>query len=115
MEDLPAGCKRIVVSTDLLALLPQHLGYRAGGFRLPGALVEAFTAPDTTIQLRQHAFSLEQDLVRSPYGSDRALIGSTALKLQEIAEQGAPDDQTLSTRSDALRSELLRLAKVSVA
>jgi hypothetical protein len=112
LEDLPAGCKRIVVYTDLLELLPQQFRYRAGGCRLPGALIEAFTDPDTTVQLRTHASWLEQDLVRSPYGSDRALIGSAVHMLQQMTEQDATVDLSLRTRSDALCSELNRLAMV---
>jgi hypothetical protein len=115
LEDLPSGCKRVVVYTDLLELLPQQFRYQAEGCRLPGALTEAFTAPDTTVQLRTHASWLEQDLVRSPYGSDRALIGSAVHMLQQIAEQGASDDTSLKTRSDTRCSELLRLARVTSA
>ena len=115
LADLPAGRKHVVVYTDLLEVLPRHFRYRAENSRLSGALTEAVTDPETTVQLRMHASRLEQDLVRSPYGSDRALIGSAIQLLHQIAEQGASDDGSLMTRSDARCSELYRLATLTLA
>ena len=114
LADLPAGRKHVVVYTDLLELLPEQFRYRAEVTRLPGTLTEAVIEPDTTAKLRRNASWLERDLVRSPYPSDRALIGSAVHTLQWLTEREAPADSSLQTRSDARCSELLRLATASV-
>lgn len=114
LAELPSGRKHIVVFTDLLELLPDQLRYRAEGTRLPGTLTEAVTEPDTTAQLRANAIQLEQDLVLSPYPSDRALIGSAVHTLQWLTEREARVDRSLRDRSDARCAQLLHLATVSV-
>ncbi len=114
LDVLPAGCRHVVVYTELLELLPRHFEYRASKSRLLGTLTEAVAAPDTADQLRSHASWLEQDLIQCPYGSDNALIGSAVHTLQQIAEYGARDDTSLIGRSDRRCSALLRLAEVTV-
>jgi len=114
LADLPSGRTQVVVFTDLLELLPEKFRYRAEATWLPGTLTEAVTEPDTTAQLRANATWLEQDLVRSPYPSDRALIGSVVHTLQSLTEREARLDSSLRDRSDARCSHLLRLAAVSL-
>lgn len=114
LADLPSGQKRVVVYSDLLKLLPRHFGYQAATMRLPGTLTEAVVEGDTILQLQRRATRLEEDLVRSPYSSERALIGSTVHTLQLLTEQEAQGDASLQSRADARCMELLKLAKVSV-
>lgn len=114
LADLPSGRKHVVVYTDLLAVLPEHFRYREQAVRLPGTLTEAIADADTSLKLRRNAARLERDLSRSPYPSDRALIGSAVYTLQELTEREAPSDSSLRSRSDARCTELLRLATAGV-
>lgn len=108
---LPDGRDRVLVYSDLLQILPRQCLWQPAGEPVPGALVEAVTEPQTTTRLASCAEALERDLVRSPFGSDAALIGQAAHIFQHLAEQAVPLDGTVLARSDRTRSELLRLAK----
>lgn len=117
VRDMPDGRQRLVVYSDLLPLLPQQFRWQAEGERLPGALTEVVTEPETTQRLRTSARALEQDLSGSPYGSEAALIGSVVHVLQQLTDEQITDarsrsDAELRTRSDRTCSELLTLAKV---
>jgi hypothetical protein len=70
--------------------------------------------PAVSLHLRQCARTLESDLVHSPFGSDTALIGQVAHVFQELAEEHAGLDDTVVSRTDETRSELLRLAKAPI-
>ena len=112
LEDLPGGREHIVVYSDLLQLLPQQFRWLRAAERLPGALTEAVTESATSYHLKLCANMLEQDLLRSPYGSEPALIGSAVHVFQQLAEEGAGFDDSIRSRSDRTCCELLSLAKV---
>lgn len=114
LSHLPDGRDRVAVYTDLLQILPRQYTWRAGTELVPGAMVVAVTEPEATTHLAQSAQALEYDLVRSPFGSDAALIGQAAHVFQELADQAASLDGTVLDRSDRTRSELLTLAKARV-
>lgn len=112
---LPDGRDRVVVYTDLLRILPRQCTWQAAADELlPGALVVVVTEPEATTRLASCAALLEHDLVRSPFGSDAALIGQAAHIFQHLADQIACLDDTVRDRSDQTRSELLTLAKAQV-
>jgi hypothetical protein len=105
---LPDGRDHVVVYADLLALLPRRLEWRPEAERLPGAVVEAVAEPAASTHLRRCATALTQDLVRSPYRSESALIGQAAHVFQEFADRSSDLDQATLSKT---RSELLTLAK----
>lgn len=111
---LPDGRTRFAVYLDLLELLPQQYACQPTGVLLPGAIVEAVADPATSGQLSDWASRLENDLVRSPFGSQSALIGQTAYVLEDLATGTARLDCGVIGRSDRTRSELLSLADVRV-
>ena len=111
LADLPGGREHIVVYSDLLQLLPRQFGWQAAAERLPGALTEAVTESATSSHLKLCANMLEQDLLRSPYGSEPALIGSAVHVFHQLAEKGAGFDDSIRSRSDRTCCELLSLAK----
>jgi hypothetical protein len=94
--------------------VPAQLRCHPAGELLPGALVEVVAEPAVSVHLRQCARTLEADLVHSPFGSDTALIGQVAHVFQELAEEHAGLDDTVVSRTDEARSELLRLAKAPI-
>jgi hypothetical protein len=111
---LPDGRDHAVVYADLLNVVPAQLQWFSTGELLPGALVEVVAEPAVSLHLRQCARTLESDLVHSPFGSDTALIGQVAHVFQELAEEHAGLDDTVVSRTDEARSELLQLAKAPV-
>jgi hypothetical protein len=111
---LPDGRDHAIVYADLLKVVPAQLQWFSTGDLLPGALVEVVAEPAVSLHLRQCARTLESDLVHSPFGSDTALIGQVAHVFQELAEEHAGLDDTVVSRTDETRSELLRLAKAPI-
>lgn len=114
VEHLPDGRDHVVVYADLLPLLPAQLAWRRTGEPLPGALVEVVADPGVADLLSRCARTMEADLERSGYGSDKALIGQAAHMFRELAEQHAGLDHDLVSRGDRTRSELMDLARTTV-
>ena len=114
VRQLPDGRDVAVVYADLLPLVPQQYRWHRIGEPLPGALVELVAEPSVSEHLSECASVLETDLERSPYGSDRALIGQTAHVFQRLAEQAAGLDGGVIVRGNQARSELLDLAMPTV-
>jgi len=114
VQQLPDGRDVAVVYMDLLPLVPRQYRWQRIGEPLPGALVELVADPWVSEHLSTCASALETDLARSPYGSDRALIGQTAHVFQRLAEQTAGIDGGGILRGNQARSELLDLAMPTV-
>ena len=111
---LSDGRDVLVVYLDLLPLLPMQYRWHQIGEPLPGALVELVADPGVSAHLGACATALEADLARSPYGSDRALIGQAAHVFQRLAEQTVGIDREVVVRGNRTRSELLDLALPTV-
>jgi hypothetical protein len=110
VRQLPDGRDVVVVYADLLPLVPMQYRWQRIGEPLPGALVELVADPSVSEHLGTCASALETDLARSPYGSDRALIGQAAHVFQRLAEQTSGIDGGVILRGNQARSELLDLA-----
>jgi len=111
---LPDGKTRVAVYSDLLQLLPQHYDWRRESDLLPGAIVEAVADRPATTHLEQCAHWIEDDLVRSPFGSESALIGQVVHVFEDLAARSADLDGSVIPRSQDTRTELLSLANVRV-
>jgi hypothetical protein len=110
IEQLPDGWKRLVVYRDLLELLPRQLVCHRQRDLLPGVLIEAIADSRASDHLAQIATRLEDDLDRSPFRSESALIGEAAHVFNDVAVHTAADmDASVIQRSDLMRSQLLSL------
>jgi hypothetical protein len=114
LGNLPHGRQRVVVYTDLLNLLPRQFEVALADQVLPGALVEAVAGPAASDHLREYATMIETDLVRSPFGSESALIGQVTHVLQDLAVRESRSDGSVVARTDRTCAELLSLAGVGV-
>jgi hypothetical protein len=113
VEHLPDGWNRLVVYGDLLDLLPRQLVCHRQKELLPGVLVEAIADSRAADHLACIATRLEDDLDRSPFKSESALIGEAAHVFNDVAVQMAADmDESVIDRSDQMRMQLLALADV---
>lgn len=114
VKQLSDGRDVAVVYADLLPLVPMQYRWQQIGEPLPGALVELVADPWVSDYLSICASALETDLARSPYGSDRALIGQAAHVFQRLADLTAGIDGGVILRGNQTRSELLDLAMPTV-
>jgi len=110
----PDGLVRVAVYSDLLQLLPQDYRWQRESALLPGAVVQAVTEDRARLHLQECAQALERDFARSPFRSERALIGQAAYVMEDLAIRHAGLDRTVVRRSDRARRELLSLAQVLV-
>jgi hypothetical protein len=108
------GRKRVAVYQDLLDLLPSRYDWEPVEALLPGAVVTAVTDLDACRLLRRYASVIEGDLVSSPYGSERALVGQVAHRFEEFADAQAGRDRTVADRTTETRKQLLALFDVDV-
>jgi len=110
IEHLPDGWNRLVVYRDLLELLPRQLVCHRQKELLPGVLVEAIADSRASDHLARIATRLEDDLDRSPFKSESALIGEAAHVFNDVAIHTAADmDASVLQRSDQMRMQLLSL------
>jgi hypothetical protein len=114
IDRLPAGRARIAVYADLVALLPRDCHWDVHRDLLPGAVVECVADNRAQQHLWDCARLLENDLTRSPFSSESALIGQAAYVLEHLAAVHADLDSGLRYRADANRRSLLTLAGVPV-
>jgi hypothetical protein len=108
------GRQRVAVYQDLLDLLPSGYGCEPVEALLPGAVVTADTDLGTCRLLRRYADVIEGDLVTSPYGSERALVGQVAHRFGEFADMQARRDRSVADRTTETRKKLLALFDVDV-
>ena len=110
IEHLPDGRNRLVVYRDLLELLPRQLVCHRQKELLPGVLVEAIADSRASDHLEWIATRLEDDLDRSPFRSESALIGEAVHVFNDVAVHTAADmDASVIQRSDQMRMQLLSL------
>jgi hypothetical protein len=110
IEHLPDGLNRLVVYRDLLDLLPRQLVCHRQRELLPGVLVEAIADSRASDHLARIATRLEEDLDRSPFRSESALIGEAAHVFNDVAVHTAADmDDSVIQRSGRMRMQLISL------
>ncbi|HWM03105.1 MAG TPA: hypothetical protein VNP92_12310 [Actinophytocola sp.] len=114
VRHLPDGRNRVVVYGDLLHILPGQFHWQHYSEPLPGALVEVIAEDGVSRHLSRIADLLAQDLARTPYRSEKSLIGQTAHVFQEVALRDAALDDSIMTRTDRTCSELVGLAKTAL-
>lgn len=107
------GRCRIAVYRDLLPLVPSRFDCEVEAALLPGALVEAVTDPPAATLLQHYADALERDLTRSPFASERALIGQVVHRFDDFTD-AAQHDPCVVDRSTQTRRELLALVGIQV-
>jgi hypothetical protein len=112
---MPDGRERLLVYSDLLTVLPTGYLYNPGRTIWPDVVTEVIADTNTSNQLEKMATILENNLEKSPYWSDSALIGQTAHIIYQMALDQRDRDETVLARSDEVRRDLLSLAGVHLA
>jgi hypothetical protein len=106
---MPDGSAHVSVYSDLLRLLPGHRVEHRSSV-LAGVVVEVITDADAYPKLERCAEALNNDLRRSPFTSDAAMLGQVAQFFQEWKSGGGGPTAELGEPIDEARRRLLRLA-----
>jgi hypothetical protein len=115
LERLTSERDRLLVYSDLLALTPTQYAYNIARTVLPRVMVELIADHTTSNHLEKVAATLEDDLAKSPFSSDAALIGQTAHSLHQMALDYSYLDDSIMSRADVIRKDLLELEGLRLA